>query len=134
MAKGNVNPNPAPNPGANPPPSAPPTSGTGGGGPTGNSGYSMNDSSMQGLQSKAGDLGSRLSSISSGLRGLNFSGNALGPIGLFAVPALNASNDNAVSQADRGAKAFTDVQTNLKATHQTSTQVDQTNQTNIKSI
>ena len=45
---------------------------------------------------------------------LNFSGNALGPIGLFAVPALNASNDNAVSQADRGAKAFTDVQSNLK--------------------
>ena len=106
MAKGNVNPNPAPNPGANPPASAPPTSGTGGGGPTGNSGFSMNDSSMQGLQNKAGDLGSRLTGISSGLRGLNFSGNALGPIGLFAVPALNASNDNAVSQADRGAKAF----------------------------
>src|SRR5690606_10285611 len=120
--------NPPSNPGANPPPSAPPTSGTGGisGGPTGNSGYSMNDSSMQGLQNKAGDLGSRLSSISSGLRGLNFSGNALGPIGLFAVPALNNSNENAVTQADKGAKAFTDVQTNLKATQQTSQQVEQT--------
>ncbi|GAA3666980.1 hypothetical protein GCM10022267_61780 [Lentzea roselyniae] len=128
MAKGNANPAPSPSPNTNPAPNPTPTpspTGTGGGNlPTGNSGFSMNDSSMQGLQSKAGDLGSRLASISSGLRGLNFSGNALGPIGLFAVPALNASNDNAVSQADKGAKAFTDVQANLKATHQTFVQTD----------
>ncbi|WP_329792503.1 glycosyltransferase [Lentzea sp. DG1S-22] len=138
MAKGNVNPNPSPNPAANPaanpPPSAPPTSTGTGGGPTGNSGYSMSDSSMQGLQNKAGDLGSRLASISSGLRGLNFSGNALGPIGLFAVPALNASNDNAIAQADRGAKAFTDVQSGLKATHQTSTTTDTSQGSNFRSI
>src|SRR5215216_847880 len=121
MAKGNTNPtpSPSPSPNTNPAPNSTPSpspTGTGGGGPTGNSGFSMNESSMQGLQSKAGDLGSRLSTISGGLRGLNFSGNALGPIGLFAVPALNASNDNAVSQADKGAKAFTDVQSKLKAT------------------
>ncbi|MGZ3146146.1 hypothetical protein ACVDFE_29960 [Lentzea chajnantorensis] len=94
----------------------------------------MSDSSMQGLQNKAGDLGSRLASISSGLRGLSFSGNALGPIGLFAVPALNASNDNAVAQADRGAKAFTDVQSGLKATHQTSTTTDTNQSSNLRSI
>ncbi|SDO71642.1 hypothetical protein [Lentzea jiangxiensis] len=134
MAKGNVNPNPSSNPGANPPPSTPPVSTGTGGGPTGNSGYSMSDSSMQGLQNKAGDLGSRLSSISSGLRGLNFSGNALGPIGLFAVPALNASNDNAIAQADKGAKAFTDVQSGLKATHQTSTTTDTSQGSNFRSI
>ncbi|NKE63795.1 hypothetical protein FXN61_46670, partial [Lentzea sp. PSKA42] len=136
MAKGNVNPAPPPNPAANPTPSpsAPPPTGTGGGGPTGNSGYSMNDSSMQGLQNKAGDLGSRLSSISSGLRGLNFSGNALGPIGLFAVPALNASNDNAVAQAEKGAKAFTDVQSGIKATHQTAVNTDASQSSNLKSF
>src|SRR5690349_18538126 len=134
MAKGNVNPNPSPNPAPNPAPSAPPPTGTGGGGPTGNTGFSMNDSSMQGLQNKAGDLGSRLASISSGLRGLNFSGNALGPIGLFAVPALNASNDNAVAQADKGAKAFTDVQSGIKATHQTVVNTDTSQGTNFKSF
>ncbi|MET8762365.1 hypothetical protein [Lentzea sp. NPDC004782] len=139
MAKGNVNPTSSPPPNTNPAPNPTPSSsstGTGGGnnGPTGNSGFSVSDSSMQGLQNKAGDLGSRLSSISSGLRGLNFSGNALGPIGLFAVPALNASNDHAVSQADKGAKAFTDVQSNLKATHETFTQTDQTNQKNFNSL
>ncbi|MFC3897248.1 glycosyltransferase [Lentzea rhizosphaerae] len=136
MAKGNVNPNPSPNPNPapNPTPSAPPPTGTGGGGPTGNTGFSMSDSSMQGLQNKAGDLGSRLASISSGLRGLNFSGNALGPIGLFAVPALNASNDNAVAQADKGAKAFNDVQSGIKATHQTAVNTDTSQGTNFKSF
>ena len=137
MAKGNVNPTPSPsnpNPAPNPTPS-PSTTGTGGGNaPTGNSGFSMNESSMQGLQNKAGDLGSRLSSISSGLRGLNFSGNALGPIGLFAVPALNASNDHAVSQADKGAKAFTDVQSGLKATHQTAVNTDTNQKTTFNSF
>ncbi|GGU57693.1 glycosyltransferase [Lentzea flava] len=138
MAKGNVNPTPSPSPNPNPAPNPTPSpspTGTGGGNvPTGNSGFSMSDSSMQNLQSKAGDLGSRLASISSGLRGLNFSGNALGPIGLFAVPALNASNDHAVSQADRGAKAFTDVQANLKATHQTAIQTDQGQQKSFNSF
>ena len=136
MAKGNVNPNPSPTPAPNPtpPPSAPPSTGTGGGGPTGNTGFSMNESSMQGLQGKAGDFQSRLSGISSGLRGLNFSGNALGPIGLFAVPALNASNDNAVSQADKGAKAFGDVQSGIKATATTATTTDGSNSSAIKQI
>jgi hypothetical protein len=136
MAKGNVNPNPSPspNPAPNPGSSTPSPTGTGGGGPTGNSGFGMNESSMTGLQNKAGDLGSRLSGISSGLRGLNFSGNALGPIGLFAVPALNASNDHAVSQADKGSKAFTDVQSNLKATHQTAVQTDSAQQKGFQSF
>ncbi|NKE62315.1 hypothetical protein FXN61_38465 [Lentzea sp. PSKA42] len=48
---------------------------------------------MNRLQGSAGDLQSRLSSISSGLRGLNLGANSLGPIGLFAVPSLNAAND-----------------------------------------
>ncbi|MGW4210665.1 glycosyltransferase [Lentzea sp. NPDC004789] len=138
MAKGNVNPTPSPTPNTNPAPNptpSPSSTGTGGSnGPTGNTGFSMNDSSMQGLQSKAGDLGSRLSSISSGLRGLNFSGNALGPIGLFAVPALNASNDHAVSQADKGAKAFTDVQAGLKATHETAVSTDTNQKTTFNSF
>ena len=55
---------------------------------------------MQRLQGNAGDLQSRLSSISSGLRGLNLGTLSMGPIGLFAVPSLNASNDQAIAQAD----------------------------------
>ncbi|TWP52524.1 hypothetical protein FKR81_09380 [Lentzea tibetensis] len=137
MAKGNANPNPSPsgNPNANPapPPPAPPA-GIGTGGPTGNSGFSMSDSSMSGLQSKAGDLQSRLSTISGGLRGLNLGTNSLGPIGLFAVPSLNASNDNAIAQADRGAKAFGDVQAGLKATANTAVSTDTNNSSSIKSI
>jgi hypothetical protein len=57
---------------------------------------------MEGLQNRTGDLGSRLTGIACGLRGLGSGGNALGPIGMFAVPALNASNDHAVSQAAYG--------------------------------
>jgi hypothetical protein len=124
---GNANPNPNPSTSGQPSSSTPPPPPPPGvpGGPTGNSGFSMSESSMQGLQSKAGDLQSRLTAISSGLRGLQLGGNALGPIGLFAVPALNNSNGKSVEQADNASKAMGNVQSGLKATQQTHVENDQ---------
>ncbi|MBB4967460.1 hypothetical protein [Saccharothrix violaceirubra] len=79
----------------------------------------MSSSTLEGLQAKAGGFQDRLSGISNGLRGLQFAPNALGPIGLFMVPALNESNANTVTQAQQAATTFGNVQAGLKATHET---------------
>ncbi|WP_170176211.1 glycosyltransferase [Lentzea flaviverrucosa] len=94
----------------------------------------MDPHGMQSLQNKAADLGSRLSGIAGGMRGLTFSGNALGPIGVFAVPGLNTSTDSAVAQAERGSTAFGNVQSGIKATVQTTVGADQHNKASFKSI
>ncbi|MEV0678359.1 toxin glutamine deamidase domain-containing protein [Actinosynnema sp. NPDC050436] len=88
----------------------------------------MTVSTMEGLQGKAGDFQSRLTAITGGLRGLQLGPNALGPIGLFAVPALNNSNDNTVSQAERAASTFGNVRSGLKATQETHVQTDRNSQ------
>ncbi|MEU4446658.1 toxin glutamine deamidase domain-containing protein [Actinosynnema sp. NPDC050801] len=125
MARGGgVDANPNPNSSgstSSPPPGPPPP----GGGPAGNSGFGVNESSMQNLQSRAGGLQERLATISGGLQGLKLAPNALGPIGIVAVPALNNSNDASVDQANKASTAMGNVQSGLKATFQTHVQNDQ---------
>jgi hypothetical protein len=129
------NSNPAANPNSNPNPSPAPSPGSGtGSGPTGNSGFSQSESTMSGLQNRAGSLGSQLSSITNGLKGLTLNPLALGPIGLVTVPAINNSNDHAVAQAERGVKAFGDVQAGLKATQQVTVSTDTNNAATFKAI
>ncbi|HWO65802.1 MAG TPA: hypothetical protein VNO31_37800, partial [Umezawaea sp.] len=130
----NVNPNANPSVNTNPAPPPPPPPAGIGSGPTGNSGFSQSESTMSGLQGRAGDMQARLSNISSGLRGLNLGMGSLGPIGLFAVPALNNSNDHAVAQAERGSKAFGDVQQGLKATQQVTVSTDTNNASSFRGI
>ncbi|MBY8852654.1 hypothetical protein K7G98_32275, partial [Saccharothrix sp. MB29] len=94
----------------------------------------MNSSSMEGLQRKAGDFQARLAAISSGLTGLKLGPNALGPIGIVAVPALNNSNDASVAQANNASTAMGNVQSGLKATAQTHVQNDQFSRDQFKAI
>jgi len=87
-------------------------------------GFTMRPSTMDDLQSRAGGLQARLSGIAEELGGLHLDPTAFGPVGLAAVPALNAANDNAVTQANRGARAFGEIQAGLRATHQTVANTD----------
>lgn len=112
------------------PPSPPPSTG----GPTGNAGFAMQPSTMDTLQGRAGNLGTRLSAIAGGLRGLHLGPNALGPVGLPVVPVLNSTNDNAVAQAERGATAFGGIQSGLRATQVTAADTDTHNASTLTAI
>lgn len=103
-------------------------------GPTGNAGFGMQESTMDTLRGRAGNLGTRLGGIAGELRGLHLGPTALGPVGLPVVPALNAANDNAVTQADRGATAFGNIQSGLRATHVTATNTDTHNASTLTAI
>jgi hypothetical protein len=121
----NPNANPNANPGSPPavpaaPPPAPPANG-----PTGNSGFLVGESSMQTAQSQAADLQSQYTAMAGRLSGLQLAPNALGPIGLFAVPALNSSNGKSVEKANDTATAFGNVQKGLKSTAEAYSQHDQ---------
>lgn len=122
-----------PNPDTPPaaPPSPPPP---GTGEPAGTAGFAMRPSTMDTLQGRAGNLGSRLGAIAGGLRGLHLGATALGPVGLPVVPVLNATNDNAVAQADRGATAFGNIQSGLRATQVTAADTDTHNASTLTAI
>jgi hypothetical protein len=103
-------------------------------GDTGTAGFTTSDSTMDDLRERAGGLQTRLSGIAGELSGLHLAPNALGPIGLATVPALNSANDNAVAQAERGARAFGEIQAGLRATQQTFVNTDTDNASSLKDI
>ncbi|WP_394620108.1 hypothetical protein JNUCC0626_13680 [Lentzea sp. JNUCC 0626] len=85
---------------------------------------SMDPAQMEKLQQVSGNYQTRMGDVTDGLRRLALPPNALGPIGLAAVPALNSSTSNSATEADRAAATFGNVRDGVRATLQTQQNVD----------